>query len=215
MSDQYQQHQQHQQRGSSIHVLSVENDQTARQALTEYLSLFPDFVVAGEAPDASEAWRKLQQHSIDVVLLDLALPSGKGEKLIRRIRKTYPAIRVLVLTAADRPDDIFSAMDAGADGYVLKGNLSKALETAIRSVRLGTVWLDPDIARQVLEIIQNSPVEKESRELPTGYLRIPLLPEEASTLAEVAGSSCQDGVCMVDASFLKKLRRFAPAAEPG
>ena len=103
-------------------------------------------------------------------------------------------------------------MDAGADGYVLKGN-NQGVEAAIRTVRLGAVWLDPGIATQVLEAIvtESSSHKIKTRTLPTGYMPIPLLPEEKAVLNKVAGSNCVDGVCMIDPEFLKKLKRFDPA----
>ena len=148
--------------------------------------------------------------SIDIMVVDLAL-DGDAVGLIKQVRHLNPAVRVLIYTASDSPQDIFAAMDAGADAYVLKENLRTVLETAIRSARLGTVWLDPGIARQVLQIMETA-ASTPSRVLPTGFMPMPLMPDEQSILSEVAASACTDGVCMVDPSFVRKLKRFARAA---
>lgn len=159
----------------------------------------------------AEALQKLEDKHLDIVLLDLAGQDEHAIELTRQIRKSHPTVRVLVTTASNKPEDIFAAMDAGADGYVLKGN-RRGLEMAIRSLRLGTVWLDPGIAQQVLEaMVQASSSGSKKRTLPTGLLTIPLMPDERELLSAVASSSCVDGVCMVDPSFVKKLRRFAPS----
>ena len=117
---------------------------------------------------------------------------------------------MLVSTAKNKPEDIFAAMDAGADGYVLEGN-ETGLEMAIRSVRLGTVWFDPGIAAQVLDTIVSASSNSSTRILQTGLLVLPLMPDDKSLLSNVAASSCKDGICMVDPSFVKKLRRYAPS----
>ncbi len=195
---------------SLIQVLSVDCNDESRLALQSFLTKIPELVLAAHASSASEALSLLKDTNIDVALVDLGVPELDGIALTKQIRQSHPNVRVLVFTASDRPDDIFAAMDAGADGYVLKGNLSKALEMAIRSVRLGAVWLDPGIAKQVLQAIETAP--STSRVLSTGLMRLPLLPDEESLLSEVAASSCTDGVCLVDPSFLKKLRRFSPAS---
>lgn len=198
----------------TIQVLAVDGDSESRLALEKFLARMPGMLLAAEADCASAALKKLAENKIDVALVDLRLPdTAGGIDLTKQIRKSHPEVRVVIFTASHTPEDIFSAMDAGADGYVLQGNLSKALEMAIRSVRLGAVWLDPGIAKQVLEAMQTATITKSTRVLPTGMFALPLLPNEKALLNEVATSNCVDGVCMVDPAFIKKLRRFAPSSE--
>ncbi len=192
---------------NSLQLLSVESNDASRSALKETLSKIPDFVLAAEATNAADVLQKLQSLKIDVVLLGLP-DVDDAIVLSKQIRQSCPGVRVLIFTASDSPDDIFAAMDAGADAYVLKENLSKVLENAIRSARLGAVWLDPGIARQVLQVMEAPPAEP-SRILPTGFLRMPLMPHEKSILSEVAAGDCKDGVCLVDPAFLRKLKRFS------
>jgi DNA-binding NarL/FixJ family response regulator len=195
----------------SIQVLAMMGNAESRLALREFLAGIQGVSLADEAINDAEALQTLSDKHVDVVLLDLSLRDVNAIELTRQIRQSHPTVRVLISTAFRRATDIFSAMDAGADGYVLKGN-EKGLEVAIRTVRLGAVWLDPGIATQVLEVMVSktalgNPV---TRTLPTGRMPIPLWPQEKDLLNEVAGSSCADGVCMVDPAFIKKLRRFAP-----
>jgi DNA-binding NarL/FixJ family response regulator len=139
-----------------------------------------------------------------VILVDIGLPDIDGIELTKEIKLFLPDARVLMLTASDDESDIFDALDAGADGYVLKAEFGKNLETAIRSVRLGAVWLDPAIARLVLKATQR-PLSKRQQKVEPIALSI----EERTVLGHVAQSDCQDGVCLVEPGFLKKLRRFA------
>jgi DNA-binding NarL/FixJ family response regulator len=171
-----------------------------------------DLRIAGEATNDSDAMQQLANGKFDVVLLDLTTHDLAPIELTRHIRQLHPEARVVVLTASDTPRDIFAALDAGADGYVLQTSIAERLETAIRRVKLGNVWLDPGLAKQVLDMIADAPSTQSARMLPTGVMTIPLFPKEQELLTEVAHSSCVDGVCMVDPSFVKKLRRFAPAA---
>jgi len=194
-----------------IQVLALLNNDEGTAALREFLATDTGVTVSGNASTEPEALQKLKDGHVDVVLLDLAVREVDAIRLTREIRQSHPAVRVLICTAFRRSTDIFEALDAGADGYVLKGNHA-GLDNAIRTVRLGAVWLDPGIATQVLNVMSNSILGKPaSRTIPTGRMPIPLFPHEKALLDKVAASNCTDGVCMVDPDFVKKLKRFALA----
>jgi DNA-binding NarL/FixJ family response regulator len=196
---------------TTIQVLSIVSNDDSRLNLREFLAGIAGVSLADEATNPSEALQKLENKYVDVVLLDLAAQDVDAIELTRQIRQSHPSVRVLITTASNKPEDIFAAMDAGADGYALKGN-HQGLEMAIRSLKLGTVWLDPGIAQQVLEaMVTASSSSSKKRTLPTGLLSIPLMPDEKELLHAVASSSCVDGVCMVDPAFVRKLRRLAPS----
>ncbi|SRR5579885_791780 len=195
----------------SIRVLSIDSNESSRLAVRQALQGSGSIEIAAEVTTAAEALQWLGKEELDVVLIDLRLPDGNGVELTKKVRDLSPNVRVVILTSSDVPEDIFAAMDAGADGYVLKGNISTAIETAIRSVRLSAVWLDPGIAQQVLKVIE-APITKPARILPTGLMAIPLMPNEKALLNDLAASSCVDGVCMVDPAFVKKLRRYSQTA---
>lgn len=190
---------------SQIRILSVEGNSDSRTALRVSLSKVPDFVLT-ETKAEADILHAIKRHGIDLVIL--SFPGLDAVGLTRQIRQHAPTVRVLVFTGSDSPEHIFQALDAGADAYVLKTNLTRVLEMAVRSVRLGAVWLDPGIAQQVLQVMEAPPAEP-SRILPTGFLRMPLMPHEKSVLDEVASSNCVDGVCMVDPAFVRKLKRFS------
>jgi DNA-binding NarL/FixJ family response regulator len=188
-----------------IKVLSVENNPEHRRILRVFMMKFKDDIEFVDSPDAAEALTKLGDKRFDVVIMDLSSKNIDSIILTKQIRELHPHVKIICCTASDDAADIFHAMDAGADGYVLKSNVAHILENAIRGVRLGTVWLDPGLAEQVLRVIEIAPSEKQSRVLPTGVMTLPLMPNEKQTLLD-----CKDGMCMVDPTFVRKIRRFAP-----
>jgi len=195
---------------TTIQVLVFASADEIRLALHDFLFNKPGLTLAAEVTNAAEALQCLNTKHVDVALLALGAEDEEGIELTRQIRELHPTVRVLISTASNTPENIFAVMDAGADGYVLNGNYV-GLEKAISTLKLGAVWLDPGIAAQVLEAIVTAPNTNSTRILATGILTLPLLPDDRQLLNEVAASSCSDGVCMVDPSFIRKLRRFAPA----
>jgi DNA-binding NarL/FixJ family response regulator len=184
----------------------------SRFAVKSALRKVKDFTFVGEAKDGQSALDQLSSLTPGVVLVDIGLPDIDGIELTKQIKELLPKARVLMLTASDDQNDIFDALDAGAEGYILKaengehGEHTRNLEAAIRSVRLGAVWLDPAIARLVLKSSQRPPHRDRKVE------PISLSHQERNVLGQVAESNCQDGVCLVDPDFLQKLRRFGNTA---
>ena len=193
---------------SAIKILCVANAADGGATLLEFLAKVSGISVLGVSESAVDVLKALKSKEADVLLVHLGTKDLDGIELIRQLRESHPTVHVLVCTASNKTEDIFAAMNAGADAYVLRDNFS-GLESAIRSVKLGTVWLDPGIAKQVLDVIVESSWAQ-ARTLPTGLMTLPLLPQERRVLEDLAGSSCVDGVCMIDPAFLKKLKRYAP-----
>ncbi len=194
---------------SKIGILAIES--VSSGSISLLLSQVDDLKISGVTSTDAEAIEILGRGGTEVVVIDMALSGIDTLELIKKVRDSAPSARVLVVTASDDPQEIFAALDAGADGYVLKNGLKETLEDAVHSVKLGAVWLDPGIARQLVHVIETSKPKKNTRILPTGLITIPLFPDEKTRLAELASASCKDGVCMIDPGFLKKLRNLAQA----
>jgi DNA-binding NarL/FixJ family response regulator len=133
-----------------IRVLIVDDHPVVREGLAAMLSTQRDLVVVGEAADGEEAQHKVDELSPDVVLMDLEMPRVEGPEAIRRIRATHPDARVLVLTAYDTDERILDAVQAGAQGYMLKGAPREELFRAIRVVNQGGSLLEPVVASKLL-----------------------------------------------------------------
>jgi len=110
--------------------------------------------VVGEAANGREGLEKVGKLLPDVVLMDIAMPIMGGLEAIRRIRKEFSGIRILVLTQYDDKDHVFPAIQAGANGFVSKTAASSELASGIRAVSAGESYLSPSIAKLFVEDYQ-------------------------------------------------------------
>lgn len=133
-----------------LRVAIVDDHPIVRQGLRAFLELQDDLTVVAEAAGGTEAMGVIAAASPDVVLMDLVMPEGDGITAIRRLREEQPAVRVLVLTSFDADPDVFSALEAGAAGYLLKDVDPETLAGAIRDVGAGRPALHPEVARRLM-----------------------------------------------------------------
>jgi DNA-binding NarL/FixJ family response regulator len=133
-----------------IRVLLVDDHPVVREGLAAMLITQKDFDVVGEASDGAQAVEMVERLGPDVVLMDLEMPRVDGPEAIRRIRARNPDARVLVLTAYDTDERILDAVQAGAQGYMLKGAPRDELFRAVRIVNDGGSLLEPVVAHKLL-----------------------------------------------------------------
>ncbi len=133
-----------------IRVLLVDDHPVVREGLAAMLATQKDFDVVGEASDGAQAVEMVERLGPDVVLMDLEMPRVDGPEAIRRIRARHPDARVLVLTAYDTDERILDAVQAGAQGYMLKGAPRDELFRAVRIVNDGGSLLEPVVAHKLL-----------------------------------------------------------------
>ncbi len=134
-----------------ISVLIADDHPVVRQGLHSFLQLQDDIDIVGEAADGLEAVEKVAELLPDVVLMDLVMPKVDGIAAIRRITALSPSTRVLVLTSFSDDDKVFSAIKAGALGYLMKDSSPADLAEAIRAVYRGEPSLDPAIAKKLMD----------------------------------------------------------------
>ncbi|RPJ33654.1 MAG: DNA-binding response regulator [Deltaproteobacteria bacterium] len=132
-------------------VLIVEDHALLREGVRALLSSHPDLKVIGEAADGREAIRQVEKLSPDLVLMDLSMPRMGGVEAIGQIKKKWPDIKILALTVYDSEEYVQTALQAGADGYILKDSSHAELLLAIRSVLAGKRVLSPTISAKVIE----------------------------------------------------------------
>ncbi|CAA9577660.1 MAG: hypothetical protein AVDCRST_MAG88-2975 [uncultured Thermomicrobiales bacterium] len=159
-----------------IRVIVVDDHPIVRQGLAAVLDDEPDFQVVGAAASAEEALAVAARERPDVAILDLEL-AGLGGGLdgvaaIPRLAEASPATRVLVFTAYDTDERVFSALRAGARGYLLKGAPTEEIARGIRAVHAGGSHLEPRVAAKVLAELhggrrgaQSSPLSEREREV--------------------------------------------------
>ena len=121
-----------------------------RDGLVAVLSTQPDFAVAGEAGSRAEAVQKAADLRPDLVLLGLEMPGMDGVEALEQMRTYDPNVRIIVFTAFDSADRILAAVQAGAQGYILKGAPRDQLFEAVRVVHAGGSLLQPVVASKLL-----------------------------------------------------------------
>ena len=133
-----------------IRILLAEDHVVVRQGTRELLEREPDFQIIGEAGDSEEAVRLASELGPDVVIMDVSMPKLSGIEATRRIKSLLPSVAVLVLTGYDYDEYIFSLLDAGAAGYLLKSVSGDDLVGAIRAVHAGEPVLHPVVLQKVM-----------------------------------------------------------------
>jgi len=136
---------------SLIRVLAVDDHQLVRVGIATLLLPESDMKLVGEASNGREAIAKFRECRPDVTLMDLQMPEMSGFDAITAIRHEFPEARIIVLTTYTGDVQAMRAMQAGAQGYVLKNLLHKELLQTIRAVHAGRKAMSPDLATQVAE----------------------------------------------------------------
>lgn len=133
-----------------IRVVIVDDHPVVRRGLRSLLETLPGIEVAGEAADGEAAVREVQLTQPDAVLMDVQMPGMDGIQATRQIGVCCPGVAVLVLTMFDDDATVFTAMQAGARGYLLKGADQDEIARALRAVVAGEVIFGPQVAARVL-----------------------------------------------------------------
>ncbi len=139
-----------------IRILVADDHPIVRDGLIAILSTQPDFEVVGKAGTGTEAVQGAESLKPDVLLLDLEMPEMDGVETLRRLREIGSPVRAIVFTAFDTDERIVGAVQAGAQGYLLKGVPREEIFNAIRVVHAGGSLLQPVVASKLLrQVIQD------------------------------------------------------------
>jgi DNA-binding NarL/FixJ family response regulator len=133
-----------------IRVLVADDHRLFRDGLRALLNSAPDIEVVGEAGDGEEVVAKAAAVRPDVILMDLQLPGFNGIEATRRILRSQPGVRVLVVTMFEDTDTVLAAMRAGARGYILKDTAEEALLRSLRAVASGEAMFGPAVAERLM-----------------------------------------------------------------
>jgi DNA-binding NarL/FixJ family response regulator len=142
-----------------IRVVLIDDHTVLRDGLRLLLSLEPDLRVVGEAASGREGIAVVEKEKPDVVVTDVGLPDIDGVVVTQTLRERLPESRVLVLTVHDEDTYVFTLIQAGASGYLLKNAAGDDLVSAIRTVAAGKPWLQPEIAQRLMSFASGKPPE--------------------------------------------------------
>src|SRR5688572_32606361 len=145
-----------------IRVYLLDDHEVVRFGLREMLEREGDIEVVGESGSAVDATHRIPALHPDVAVLDGRLPDGSGIDVCRDVRSIDPTIKALILTSYDDDDALFSAIMAGAAGYVLKQVRGTDLLETVRRVADGQSMLDPAVTAQVLERLRRGPEKSDA-----------------------------------------------------
>ncbi|MBI3361821.1 MAG: response regulator transcription factor [Chloroflexi bacterium] len=172
---------------SPIRVLIVDDHPVVRHGLRSLLAGHPDLEVVGEAENGAEVIPFLTSHETDVILLDIQMKGQSGIEIARRVRRTNPGVRIIVLTTYDDESYLHEALEAGVHGFLLKSVSHESLPDSIRAVMRGERLLSPSLVTTVVSNYQTLAQEQARREAG-------LTAEELQVLAAIAGGASNKDV---------------------
>ena len=135
-----------------IKVMIADDQELIRESLKIVLSTHVDIDVVDTASDGFEVLKCLEKYVVDVILMDIRMPTMDGVECTKIVKGKYPEIKIIVLTTFDDDKYVFSALKYGASGYLLKGISVDELEKAIHVVYSGGAMINPEIASKVVEL---------------------------------------------------------------
>ncbi len=169
-----------------ITVLVADDHTLVRRGLVSILSLADGISVVGEAADGMAAVERALELDPDVVLMDISMPLLNGLEATRKIKKSAPHVKVLVLSAHDNEEFIMQTIRTGANGYMLKNSSAEDLFTAIRSVHNGHAFFSPSVSQVLLESYLKASDAPEEHPDGAGAVESPLTSREREILQLVA-----------------------------
>ena len=148
---------------TKIRVALIEDHDLTRLGIRTALQRNTDFEIVGEAANANDGLQILKTLQPDVAIVDIGLPDKDGIELTREAKSIVPSLltKILILTLRDSKEAVLAAFAAGADSYCMKDKYDNLLE-AVRHTHNGNAWIDPAIARIVLQQAQENPPTSQS-----------------------------------------------------
>ena len=137
-------------------IVIAEDNFFLAKAAQEKLSFYDEFKIKFFAENGQDLIQKLEKDAhVDLILMDIEMPVMNGIAATEFVKNRYPQIKILILTVFDNDENIFDAIKAGADGYLLKETSPQELQKAIREVLEGGAAMSPSIAFKTLKLLRN------------------------------------------------------------
>ena len=143
----------------SVRIAIVDDNVFLQKAIAEKLSFFDDLILKFTAINGKDLLTKLEVNkNIDLILMDIEMPECNGIEATKMVKSKYPQLKIIMLTVFDNDENIFNAIKAGADGYLLKEVNPNDLHQGIIETLNGGAAMNPSIALKTLKLLRN-PVE--------------------------------------------------------
>ncbi|MFY7957441.1 MAG: response regulator [Flavobacterium macrobrachii] len=161
----------------SVRIAIVDDNVFLQKAIAEKLSFFDDLVLKYTAVNDKDLLTKLEANkNIDLILMDIEMPECNGIEATKMVKFKYPQLKIIMLTVFDNDENIFNAIKAGADGYLLKEVNPKDLHQGIIETINGGAAMNPSIALKTLKLLRNpvefAQVEQEEVKLSTREIEV-------------------------------------------
>jgi DNA-binding NarL/FixJ family response regulator len=173
-------------KSAPLRILLVEDDPMMQLGLEQALADHPEFEVIGQADDGYLGVEAATRLKPDLVVMDIGLPRLDGIAATQQIKAAMPEVRVVVLTSHTTETEIVAALSSGADAYCIKGSSVDRLLTAIQAAQEGATYLDPQIARRVIEHLKPPTPSSHLGQLSQRELDVLRLMVEGKTNPEIA-----------------------------
>lgn len=170
----------------SVRIAIVDDNVFLQKAIAEKLSFFDDLILKFTAINGKDLLTKLEANkNIDLILMDIEMPECNGIEATKMVKSKYPQLKIIMLTVFDNDENIFNAIKAGADGYLLKEVNPNDLHQGIIETLNGGAAMNPSIALKTLKLLRN-PVEfaqKEQEEIKLSTREIEVLEQLSKGLS--------------------------------
>lgn len=169
-----------------INILIADDHPFIRQGLKKVLETSKDMLVLDEAANGNEVLDKLRGHKFDVIILDISMPGESGLELIKTLKKEFPRLAVLVLSAYPEEQYALRALKSGASGYLTKEAATAELIGAIHKISSGGKYISASIAESLAFAIESDSEKLPHEKLSNREYEVMLMIASAKSVREIA-----------------------------
>ncbi|WP_368503255.1 response regulator [Alkalihalophilus sp. As8PL] len=155
-----------------INIVLIDDHQLFREGVKRILAMEPGFEIVADGEDGSEAMGLVEEHRPDVILMDINMPKVNGVEATRELVKTYPNVRVLILSIHDDETYVTHVLKTGASGYLLKEMDAGALIEAVKVVASGGSYIHPKVTHNLIKEYRRLATEDDKYEESIGFREV-------------------------------------------